>query len=173
MLIERTIGQGPESVYAYWFPSQRTPLSFPHKIGHTKGDPIKRIKEQQASMQEEPIIGTLVRCRDSRALESQLHLAFKHRKLPTFGGEWFDIHPDAVVNAVVAGLPDLSWYDQLRHYRALAGLTQQQLGDSAGLRQASVSRVEAGEDVNVRTILELCRELKLRMTFVPLDGPCV
>ncbi len=87
MLIEREIGTGPECVYAYYFPSQATASSFPHKIGKTKGDPVRRVRAQQASMQEAPVIGTLVRTENAFALEAKLHLYLKDRRISGYGTE--------------------------------------------------------------------------------------
>lgn len=169
MQIEREIGTGPESVYAYYFPSQATTSSFPHKIGKTKGDPIRRIRAQQASMQEAPVIGTLVRTDNAFALEAQLHLYLKDRRLPAYGAEWFDIHPNAIQNCIEDGLPELAWYDQLQYHRLAAGLSQAELARRAGMRQATVSAIENGANAGIHSVIRLCKELHLRMTFVPSE----
>lgn len=169
MQIEREIGTGPECVYAYYFPSQATASSFPHKIGKTKGDPVRRVRAQQASMREAPVIGTLVRTDNAFALEAQLHLYLKGRRLPAYGTEWFDIHPNAIQNCIDDGLPELAWYDQLQYHRLKAGLSQGELARRAGTRQATVSSIENGANANISSVINICKELGLRITLVPSD----
>ena len=169
MKIERTIGIGKECVYAYYFPSQVREGSFPHKIGKTKRSAIKRIITQQASMQEEPVIGTLIFCDNCFEVEAKLHLFLEDRKLSTFGDEWFDIHPNAIVNCFNTPLPELKWYQQLKYLRLTSNMTQTELANAADLRQATISSIENGNSCHMDTILEICRELKVHMTFVPIE----
>jgi DNA-binding Xre family transcriptional regulator len=167
--IDEIIGLGNECVYSYYFPSQVTDGRFPHKIGKTKDNPTLRILSQQAGMQEKPVIGTIIWCDNCHALEQYFHLCFKEHKLDTFGDEWYNIHPSALKNVFEDGLPSLPWYEQLHYHRLRNAMTQMQLAEYADLRQATISKVESGENVNMSTILEICRELKVRMTFVPIE----
>lgn len=48
---------------------------------------------------------------------------------------------------------------RLRRERMNQELTQQQLGERAGVRQATVSRIEAGNDFSVETLIALLRAL--------------
>lgn len=166
MRIEREIGEGSEWVYAYYFPSQATGQSWPHKIGRSRNDPRRRIKQQMASMQEAPVIGTLVRCESSRYTERLIHTRLAKRRLPTYGVEWFDIHPDALINALADGPQQLTIGEQISLARYAQNMTQQQLAAASGLRQATISKVEAGKDCRLSVVLEIARELKLRLALV-------
>jgi DNA-binding XRE family transcriptional regulator len=166
MVIERQIGEGPESVYAYYFPSMVREGSFPHKIGRTRRDPVARVRDQQASMLEEPIIGTLVKCENCFAVESMLHIALADRRLAsTFGSEWFDIHPNAIENVIKDGPVWLPWFLQLRHHRVTQGLSQTNLGNAAGLRQETISLAENGHNISMKTFIAICEELKVRVNL--------
>ncbi len=56
----------------------------------------------------------------------------------------------------------------LRRFRRKQDLTQAQLGQRAGLRQATVSQVENGlETVKLSTIMDLARALDLEFVLQP------
>lgn len=169
MKIDKEIGEGPEYVYAYYFPSQAKGDSWPHKIGRAKRDPLVRIQEQQASMQEMPIIGTLVKCQNSFYIEALLHTYLKSRQMAsTFGREWFDIHPMAIENALLDGPALLPIGQQIRLARLDQKFSQALLAKAAGLRQATVSDLERGRDKLLSTLLEVARELKMVLALVKL-----
>lgn len=55
--------------------------------------------------------------------------------------------------------------------RKLAGLTQKQLAERAGVAQAFVARIERGRDVRISTMRRLYEALGYRMVIVPLRNP--
>jgi len=58
--------------------------------------------------------------------------------------------------------------DALRRYRTLAGLTQSQLAAKAGLRQATISQIEAGSSATkFGTVCTILAALDLEMTIGP------
>lgn len=137
----RTIGSGSESVYVYYFPSQEADSSWPCKIGRAKGDPIKRIRMQQASMQEQPIVALVIKTNDSGALESLIHSSLK--KASSFGREWFVTSPTEVEQIFDGQLsPLVSVGLRIRSLRRSRCLTQKDLADRAGLLPKSISSIE-------------------------------
>jgi len=170
MKIERTYGSGPESVYVYYFPSQadgRT--SWPCKIGKTRGDPVKRIKRQQASMWEEPVIGLLAQTDNCSRDEYLVHSVLRDRKLDAFGVEWFDTTPDEVLAVFRDRARGLSLGMQLRMARYERGMTQRHVSDAAGISQTTVSKIELDQSAQLRTVYDCARALGMRIELVK-DG---
>lgn len=119
-------------------------------------------------MQEEPVIGTLIRTNNSQLLEKQIHLYCAANKIENFGAEWFDVHPNAFVNAM-EDLEYLPWYDQLHLARLREGLSQQQLAAYCGLGQKTISAIERGKDVKISTVLKVCEQLSHRVVIAFSD----
>ena len=172
MEILREIGKGDEFVYVYYFRSQVNDEAWPCKIGSTRKDPVSRIKEQQASMQEEPVVGLLIHTDNARRDERLIHAILKKEKkqLDTFGKEWFRTRPRYVEKISESVLPELPIGAQLKYLRYERGWTQAQLAEKAGIRQALVSEVETGKtDVKFSTLSVLTRALGLGIKLVAKD----
>ena len=164
MEILREIGKGDEFVYLYYFRSQVNDEAWPCKIGGTRKDPVVRVKEQQASMQEEPVIGLVMRTDNARRDERLIHAILKKEKkqLDTFGKEWFRTRPHYVEKIFETVLPELPIGAQLRYLRYEKGLTQAELAKLIGRRQALISEVETGKaDAKLSTLFEIAYALEL------------
>jgi HTH-type transcriptional regulator/antitoxin HipB len=58
--------------------------------------------------------------------------------------------------------------ETLRRYRTLAGLNQSQVAAKAGLRQATISKIESGsEATKIETIYDVMAALGLEITISP------
>lgn len=155
---EKMIGSGPEYVYVYYFPSDRKGARWPCKIGRASKDYKKRILAQQASMQETPCVGLLIRCRCCKLVEGRLHAIFSDRHLPTFGKEWFNTCPEEVEEGLDETVHvDLGYQFRLR--RCFYGLTQQELAEKAGTRQATISKIECGKYVMLNVVQRVAKAL--------------
>jgi len=105
--IERTLGEGSETVYAYYYPSYRELAElreepdWPIKIGRTSSDLESRITSQVATtgVPEVPTIALVIRTDHSRWLEQYLHgaLGLRRKHLVEAGGqEWFLTSPNEI-----------------------------------------------------------------------------
>jgi len=154
MKIERTVGTGSQTVYVYYFPSMQTDERWPHKIGRAKIDAIKRIKSQQASMLEEPVIALFFKCDDASIIERIAHHALASRRMVTHGREWFDTNGDEVLSLLQCAPVVLTLGDQFRSERLRQRLSQTELAERANVRQATISKVERGEGDNSLIVLQ-------------------
>lgn len=166
MEIVREIGKGDETVYLYYFPSQVNDetWTWPCKIGGTQKDPVVRIKEQQTSMQEKPVIGLVMHTDNARRDERLIHAILKKegKQLDTFGREWFMTRPHYVEKIFTLVLPELPLGAQLRYMRYEQKLTQAQLAEKIGVRQALISEVETGKtNAKLSTLYEIAHALDL------------
>ena len=162
-------GSGSQFIYVYYFPSQAAnKYQWPCKIGKTRSNPVKRIKHQHASMQEEPVIGLMIRTNNCDRDEVILHTVLREHKLSTFGDEWFKINPNVVLNAYQYSAEDMTVGMQIRMARYDQNMTQTDLATAAGLRQATISKIENDGDVQLHTICECLRELKMRIILVDI-----
>ena len=168
MEVLKEIGSGGEAVYVYYFPrdKQAGRERWPHKIGRAKNDPKERIRVQQASMQEEPIIALLVHCDDSIFTEAYLHAAFADQKLDSFGREWFEVNATEIENALPGKLSDLQLSHQVRAIRRARGLSQTELAERVGLRQATISAIENGGPIKLATYKSVIDELGLKIVLM-------
>lgn len=176
MKVEKIIGEGSESVYAYHFPRDVSDTTWPIKIGRTTGDPEQRIRQQQASMQEEPVIGLICRTSNSFWLEKELHVTFDNQRLETFGVEWFRTNYEAIEHAcrvqprtgpkMIRSARQLG--PALRRYRTQRRMTQTDLALATGLRTATISDIENGSrGVKFETLERLMATLDLELTLQP------
>ena len=105
--IERTLGEGKELVYAYYYPSYRdlaelrNEPGWPIKIGRTSSDLESRITSQVATtgVPEVPTIALVFHTDHSRWLEQYLHgaLGLRRKHLVEAGGqEWFLTSPNEI-----------------------------------------------------------------------------
>jgi len=175
MEIKEILGSGIESVYAYHFPSDETDTIWPIKIGRTRGNPIDRIRNQQASMKETPVIGVVWRTANSFWLEKELHVSFCDRKLDTFGNEWYETNYDEIKRAcqIQARTGDKIVRDPrqlgaaLRRFRTQRQMTQSELKDDTGLRQGTLSNLEGGGASKLQTVMSVMAALDLEMIIRP------
>lgn len=92
-------GEGPECVYAYYFPAYRDQAAYlgntdwPIKIGWTAGEHEVRIRDQVGTgMPETPVVGLIYRTKDARNVERLLHSTLRARGKhmdTAIGKEWF------------------------------------------------------------------------------------
>lgn len=168
--IEKTLGFGPEQVYAFYYPSQARRIAglgieqpHPIKIGRAK-DGLKRVRELSAGSPEVPVIALILRCEDSFLVERALHARLQGSRLKD---EWFQTTPDEIEwNWMDLDSPRSTLGEQLRHFRSRAGLTQQELADASGVRQATISRIESGRSVGrLDTLQTIARELGVQVSL--------
>lgn len=165
MHVHKQIGTGSACVYVYYFESDKFGSSWPCKIGKAK-DAIKRIKIQQASMREEPIIGLLINADNPSAVERALHAKLRGKRLPRYGKEWLLTSPDEVEGLLLPfnDFERMPLHERIRFARAQAGMSQIDLAQKSGLRQATISKIESGDDVLLSTVDKVARVLGLRIT---------
>ncbi|SDG29919.1 T5orf172 domain-containing protein [Limimonas halophila] len=88
----KTIGTGPECVYAYGYACAQDRL----KVGSSTGDVISRVASQiHTSTPDRPHLVLMIQTHDARALERSIHgiLRLHGRKVPGAGAEWFFVSP--------------------------------------------------------------------------------
>lgn len=100
------IGEGPESVYVYYFPAYRDQAAYlqrdtwPMKIGMTRGQVAPRIKDQcGTAMPEAPVVGMIYRTANAANAERVLHSTLRERGrhlADAPGSEWFQTSLDEV-----------------------------------------------------------------------------
>src|SRR6266536_5214572 len=105
---EKEIGVGPESVYVYFNPNDRTLASHERravwecKIGRTSASEVRsRIQAQgtAAAISHEPVVGLIIRTHDCVALEKVLHSSLRliDARVPdSVGVEWFMTSPQHI-----------------------------------------------------------------------------
>ena len=168
--ILKTVGSGKESVYIYYFPSSVKGDVWPCKIGRTRGSVMYRVLVQQASMLEKPIIGAVIKTASSRSLESYLHVKLKSDRLKAFGSEWFLTTPEKVIelSKFADDVSTLSVGEIIRLTRLQKGITQSQLSKLTGIRQETISLIETGSNVSLKTVEKICASIGKRITLSDL-----
>lgn len=58
---------------------------------------------------------------------------------------------------------------KLKERRRTLGITQQQIAKEHGMVYATVRALEQGRDVSMKTLLNICESLKMRIYIVPED----
>jgi len=170
--VEKTIGIGREAVYAYHFPGQYAHnVAYPIKIGHAKRDPLKRIKEQQASMQDRPVVDLLIKCENSFSVEKVIHKRLSKCELySSYGSEWFLTTPESILGIwwELQDIHDLPIGEQIRFFRSAKHLTQTALAKDAGTRQETISLIETGSRSSSFAMIDnVVKELGLRIVLTP------
>jgi HTH-type transcriptional regulator/antitoxin HipB len=134
-----------------------------------KNNPTKRILSSQSAMQERPVIALLMRGPDYANMERELHSRLSGCRMETFGREWFKTTPEEIekIWVLLQKVDDLSVGSQIRHFRRKLGLSQTELAKRANVRQATISNIERNEDASLSTLLEIARELRMKLTLVP------
>jgi transcriptional regulator with XRE-family HTH domain len=59
---------------------------------------------------------------------------------------------------------------KLKERRRTLGITQQEIAKEHGMVYATVRALEQGRDVSMRTLLNICESLKMRIHIVPEDN---
>jgi hypothetical protein len=114
--VERQVGKGSQSLYAYSFPSDRRVAeleardSWSVKIGHSKSpDPKARVKDQLgASNSHWPVIHLVINTDDAKGLEDFLHFWLKENERQLQGrpgSEWFDTSPNMIMAFLQGAFP--------------------------------------------------------------------
>lgn len=104
---DKVIGEGDDIVYVYYYDGYKELHRlkgsdiYPCKIGmSSKREPLQRVVEQASStLPEKPHIGLIIRCNDSKSLETALHniLKVKGRQIEdSVGHEWYFTTPEEV-----------------------------------------------------------------------------
>ena len=169
----KTIGEGDESLYVYYFPSSKKGSEWPCKIGYAKEDVVKRVCQQQASMFEEPVIALVIKSGSGITMESLVHCRLKLKRLPAFGNEWFMTSPEEVEEIYEKLLKNpelLSIGEKIKMMRIKKGLTQEKLSRISGVSQVSVSFIERGSNVSMTTVEMLAHALGKRVEFVDIEN---
>lgn len=158
------IGCGNEFVYAYYFESQKNGKSkWPCKIGRSTRNAVKRIVAQQAAMQEEPIIGVLIRTDNCVRDEAIIHASLSGDKLCSFGNEWYCTTPQLVIESINNSTIPLGIGVQIKMIRAKRGITQQDLSGLSGIRQETISMIESGGNTSLKSISAIASSLGLKI----------
>lgn len=107
---EMVLGEGPSSVYLYFFPTYRSLAlkdgrsTWPCKVGLSERDPISRIYSQvSTALPEPPTIGLLLRTSLPSQWEKAIHtvLALRGRVIEDApGAEWFETSVSEVVEII-------------------------------------------------------------------------
>lgn len=56
---------------------------------------------------------------------------------------------------------------KLRERRQMLGMTQQEIAREHGMSYATIRAAEQGRDVSMRTFLNICESLRMRIHIVP------
>jgi Meiotically Up-regulated Gene 113 (MUG113) protein len=112
--VERTLGEGPESLYVYYNDSERELANlkgqskWPCKIG--KGEPIRVLNQVGTARHTLPVIALVIRSYDAQEMERLIHLFFERAGLrmnnDRCGVEWFMTNPEQVA-ACYSGIENL------------------------------------------------------------------
>ena len=112
--VERTLGEGPESLYVYYNDSERElanlkgQSTWPCKIG--KGEPIRVLNQVGTARHTLPIIALVIRSYDAEEMEKLIHLLFERGGLrinnDRCGVEWFMTTPEQVA-ACYSGIENI------------------------------------------------------------------
>ncbi len=112
--VERTLGEGPESLYVYYNDTERElanlkgQSTWPCKIG--KGEPIRVLNQVGTARHTLPIIALVIRSYDAEEMEKLIHLLFERAGLrinnDRCGIEWFMTNPEQVA-ACYSGIENL------------------------------------------------------------------
>ncbi len=102
--VERTLGEGPESLYVYYNDTERELANlkgqskWPCKIG--KGEPIRVLNQVGTARHTLPIIALLIRSDDAEGMEKLTHRIFRRAGSgidnECCGREWFITTPEEV-----------------------------------------------------------------------------
>ena len=106
---EPVIGDGPESVYVYYYPAYKKlakllgKSSWPCKIGRTVGRVTERVFGQATGLPEKPRLAIVWKTDKSEAWEQLLHNLFTSfgKGMPGAPGkEWFNTTPEEIVEII-------------------------------------------------------------------------
>ena len=106
---EPVIGDGPESVYVYYYPAYKKlakllgKSSWPCKIGRTVGRVTERVIGQGTALPERPRLAIVWKTDRSEVWEQALHniLMSYGKDMPEAPGkEWFNTTPEAIVEII-------------------------------------------------------------------------
>jgi DNA-binding XRE family transcriptional regulator len=165
----RTVGEGRQSVYVFYYENEKAGEPWPCKIGKAEGDPLLRVLAQKSAMSRMPVIGLVIMTNDATSLERQLHKCLKVRHAECPGREWFVTSPkevEQVYCSVLGATDDFGWL--IRKARTESGLSQSDLAKLCGIRQATVSELETGaRNARVGTLQNVLSALKLELRIVP------
>lgn len=113
--VERTLGEGPESLYVYYHDSERElanlkgQSTWPCKIG--KGEPIRVLTQVGTARHTPPIIALVIRSDDAEGMEKLIHGIFRRDGSgidnEACGREWFMTTPEEV-EACYLGIENLA-----------------------------------------------------------------
>ena len=154
-----------EFVYAFAsYHSARPPI----KIGRTTNLEQRLSQLRVGTPHVSDFVATFP-CENATWMEYALHAHFKGRLVR---GEWYDVSVEEFRDACA----DLSLtYAAIMQHEHLAtaiamqrhklGMTQAQLADKAGLRQATISKAENCENLNFETIAKIAASLGMRVTL--------
>lgn len=168
MNIELEYGAGDESVYVYYFPSTvKDKHKWPCKIGRAKRGIKRRISGQKAGMLEAPVIGLVINTDNCIRDEMIIQTLMRNDKIKaSFGNEWYETNPQLVLDVYINAGSVLTLGQQIRIARHVQGMSQTDLAYCAGLRQATISKIENDNNVQLDSVIECLRELKMRIKLI-------
>lgn len=192
MDILKSIGNGEECVYVYYYPNDRLLAEatgrdvWECKIGMTStGDTITRVVAQtsRTSRHQEPVIALEIQTNNAYKLESEIHRAFCANRLPVSklsGDEWFMLNPEKVEDYFINGVnrspttidignsyvvDDLtSLALAVRQIRKQRKMVQKDLG----LPRSTIIKLE-GDNGSIQTdgLLKIIRKLGCKLLIMP------
>ena len=118
---EVSIGEGPESVYGWYFPTFRRVAElegkphYPIKVGRTQRIAGERMDESKGTVPEEPVLGFVLKVDDCKAWEKLLHAKLTimgRRKDDAIGQEWFWTTIEELVEIAKAEFADNDRWQQ-------------------------------------------------------------
>ena len=166
------------------------------KIGYTRRRLEKRLLEQGLSttLARYPVVALEILIDNAQVLETRIHRALRDQRISHgAGNEWYMTNPDEVEAIYLRLLPSMeklaavldtffvtdeafevdspeTMGNALRAIRAGLATTQGETGKLAGIRQASISRIENGSDgTRLDTLLRLLRSYGYHMLLVRND----
>jgi len=164
------------------------------KIGEASNNALQRVRSQiNTATARNPVLAVEIKTDYSYRLESLLHKFFKNFKLDDeYGGdEWFLINPEEFKNAGTEFLKTMEiirdscniipnsitylvenyedWSNVVSQLRCDRGLSQSQLTELSGVRQATISAIENGGDVKFSTISKLLKNLGYSIMLIKTD----
>lgn len=195
MHILKSIGNGTECVYVYYYPNDRLLAeaigrdTWECKIGMTStGDTLARVLAQtgKTSRHQEPVVALEIYTNNAYRLESDIHKAFYASRLPSSkisGDEWFMTNPEKVENYFISNknlpittvdignsyvIDDLqSLALAIKQVRKQRKLTQSDLG----LPRSTVAKIEGNNGgINVDTLLKVLEKLDCKLIITQANN---
>ena len=140
------------------------------KIGRTTNLAVRLSQLRMGSPHVSDFVATFL-CENATWLECALHAYFRERHVR---GEWYEVGAGEFLDACAdlsvsyaAVMQHERLSTTLRMKRISLDMTQTELGHKAGVRQATVSKVENCENLSVETITKVATALGMQLVLLP------